>query len=219
MKMAPIWFPVECRFPLGKSFWSNEKIKSLSELLNIYYTSVGRNSALLICAAPDQRGLLTDEAVASLKEFGAAVKTIFGTDLAARMPVKASSVRAGDKEHGPEKAVDRNSKTWWAAKDGAADGWLEVSFPESREFNVIRIEEMATLGQRVQEHLVEVFNAETRTWKPVAKGTTIGYRRIHRFPMVKASGVRLRITKTLAPPMIKSFGVFVDKFSTDPQAE
>jgi alpha-L-fucosidase len=72
---------------------------------------------------------------------------------------------------------------------------------------------MISLGQRVAEYKVEAWDEATKGWRPVSQGTTIGYRKLDRFPKVRASKVRLTIVKTLACPTIKSFGVHLDTVS------
>ncbi|KAI4989570.1 hypothetical protein ZWY2020_036887 [Hordeum vulgare] len=78
------WVPPECDVTIRPGwFWhKNETAKTLSQLLNIYYTSVGRNCVLLLNAPPNTTGLVEDADIARLREFRAAVTRIFGTDLA-----------------------------------------------------------------------------------------------------------------------------------------
>ena len=67
---ANIWFPVECDIPMvGSWFWNENPPKSLAQLLDIYYVSVGRNSILLLNVAPNKQGLFSDESVKRLREF------------------------------------------------------------------------------------------------------------------------------------------------------
>ena len=70
-----------------------------------------------------------------------------------------------------------------------------------------------TLGQRIAKYKIEALIGEPGEWKAVAEGTTIGYRKLDRFPKVTASKVRLSIEKSLAAPLIRSFGVHLDEVS------
>src|SRR5205814_7683946 len=102
-----IWFPVECdTMMIGNWFWNGFPPKDLAALLNFYYTSVGRNSILLLNVAPDKRGLFSDESVKRLHEFHDALEKIFGTDLASRKTATASNVRGNDPSFGADKALD-----------------------------------------------------------------------------------------------------------------
>jgi alpha-L-fucosidase len=210
----PIWFPIECdTMMVGHWFWDGTPPRSLATLLNFYYTSVGRNSILLLNVAPDKEGRFSDDSVNRLQEFHHAVQTIFGTDYAAGKTAVASNVRGNDPAFGPDKTLDGNSKTYWATDDGVTNGWIEVNLGGEKQFNVIRTEEMIGLGQRVAEYKLEVWDDAAKDWKEVNHGYTIGYRKLDRFPTVKASRVRLTILKSRACPTIKSIGVHLDTIS------
>ena len=83
------WIPAEADFPLRDGwFWHpNDRPKLPADLVNRFFTSVGRNSAMDIGIAPDQRGLICDEDAAALKGFGDRIRAIFATNLAANAKV------------------------------------------------------------------------------------------------------------------------------------
>ena len=208
------WFPVECdTMMIGHWFWDGTPPKDLATLLNYYYTSVGRNSILLLNVAPDKRGQFSDESVTRLHEFHDALQKIFGTDFAAGKTAVASNVRGQDAAFGADKALDGDKNTYWATDDGVTKATLEVDLGGEQEFNVIRLEEMLTLGQRVAEYKIEASDDSGKSWKELNHGFTIGYRKLDRFPKVKASKVRLTILNARACPAIKSFGVHLDTIS------
>jgi len=208
------WFPVECdTMMIGHWFWDGTPPKDLPTLLNYYYTSVGRNSILLLNVAPDKRGLFSDESVTRLHEFHDALQKIFGTDFAAGKTAVASNVRGGDDTFGADKALDGDKNTYWATDDGVTNATLEVDLGAEQEFNVVRLEEMISLGQRVAEYKIEAWDDGAKDWKLLNHGYTIGYRKLDRFPKVKSSKVRLTILRARACPTIKSFGVHLDTVS------
>jgi alpha-L-fucosidase len=208
------WFPVECdTMMVGHWFWDGTPPKDLATLLNYYYTSVGRNSILLLNVAPDKRGLFSDDSVKRLHEFHDALQKIFGTDFAAGKTATASNVRGDDATFNAGKAVDGDNNTYWAADDGVTNATLEVDLGGEQEFNVVRLEEMLTLGQRVAEYKIEAWNDASKSWKELNHGYTIGYRKLDRFPKTKSSKVRLTILQARACPAIKSFGVHLDTIS------
>jgi alpha-L-fucosidase len=208
------WFPVECdTMMIGHWFWDGTPPKDLATLLNYYYTSVGRNSILLLNVAPDKRGQFSDESVNRLHEFHDALQKIFGTDFAAGKTAVASNVRGQDTAFGADKALDGDKNTYWATDDGVTNATLEVDLGGEQEFNVIRLEEMLTLGQRVAEYKIEAWDDGGKNWKELNHGFTIGYRKLDCFPKVKASKVRLTILNARACPAIKSFGVHLDTIS------
>src|SRR5579862_736720 len=211
---TPIWFPVECdTMMVGHWFWDGTPPKELPTLLNYYYTSVGRNSILLLNVAPDKRGLFSDESVQRLHEFHDALGKIFGRDFAAGKKATASNVRGNDPAFGADKALDDDKNTYWATDDGITNATLEVDLGGEQTFNVVRLEEMITLGQRVAEYKIEAWDDDSQNWKELNHGFTIGYRKLDRFPKTKSSRVRLTILRSLACPTIKSFGIHLDTVS------
>src|SRR5581483_7289032 len=134
--------------------WNDKPPLPLNKLLDIYYTSVGRASILLLNVAPDKRGQFSDESVARLHEFHDALQKIFGTDLAAGKKATASNVRGNDPTFGADKALDGDADTYWATDDGVTSASLEVDLGQEVPFNVVRTEEPIRLGQRVQEYKI-----------------------------------------------------------------
>jgi len=91
------------------------------------------------------------------------------------------------------------------------NAWLEVALGGEKTFNVIRAEEMILLGQRIAKYQVEAL--VDGQWKPISLGTTIGYRKLDRFPKVTASKVRLTILEARGCPALKSLAVHFDTVS------
>ena len=207
-----IWFPVECdTMMIGHWFWDGTPPVSLSALMNYYYTSVGRNSILLLNVAPNKEGLFSKESVQRLHEFREALDKIFGADLASGK-APASNIRGKDPAFGADKAFDNDKDTYWSTDDSVTNATIEVDLGSPKEFNVVRLEEDIRLSQRVAEYKLEVWD-DAKQWKEVNRGSTIGYRKLDRFPKVTASKVRLSILKSRACPVIRSFGVHLDTVS------
>lgn len=80
------WAPLEVDTPLYDHywFWSPEnarKLKSLSELMRIYYHSAGRGGVLLLNVSPNTDGLIPAADVQRLEEFGKEIDRRFGHPL------------------------------------------------------------------------------------------------------------------------------------------
>lgn len=75
------YLPPECDVPLRPGWFYHARedkyLRSVQELIRIYVASVGSGGYLNLGIAPDRRGLLHDNDVARLKEFGAARKRLF----------------------------------------------------------------------------------------------------------------------------------------------
>jgi len=202
-----VWYPAECDVSIRPGwFWhksQDDKVKSLEHLLDIYYKSVGRNSVLLLNVPPNDQGLFAEPDVKRLREFREFLDETFAVNLAEGKPVDASNV--GD-ESRASNAVDGNGNTYWAVDDNTTTASLEVNLCESVTFNVSLVQEYIALGQRVEEYCIEAWDGQT--WKQIAEGTTVGHKKLDRFPDVTASKVRLTIAKSQTPPLILAFGLY-----------
>ena len=80
------WIPAETDVSIRPGwFWresENDQVKSVNQLLKIYYESVGRNSLLLLNVPPDTRGHLHEVDSTRLMEFRSALDQIFDENLA-----------------------------------------------------------------------------------------------------------------------------------------
>jgi len=205
---GPNWVPGECDVSIRDSwFWhKDQQPKSVEQLLDIYFKSVGRNGVLLLNVPPDDRGLLADSDVERLRQFRRALDSIFKNDLAANKLATASNVRGGSSDFRAGRALDGILDTYWATDDSLVSGWIEVDLGKSEKFNLARLQEPIAMGQRVEAYHLEI--GDGQTWNTVARGTTIGYKKLDRFAAVTARRVRLVIDKSQACPLIAEFGLY-----------
>ncbi len=205
-----VWHPAECDVSIRPGWFyhasQDNKVKSLLHLLDIYYQSVGRNSVLLLNVPPDRRGLIHENDVRRLGELRKALDATFKVNLALAKPARASSIYGGLPKYAPDRAVDGKPDTFWITDGKQTTGWLEVDLGEPVTFNRSMVQEHIALGQRVEAYVLEAWDGQR--WKPVAKGTTIGHKKLDRFEDVTASRVRLRILRARGNPTVREFGLF-----------
>ena len=185
----------------------DDKVKSLGQLLDNYYASVGMNGVYMLNIPPDRRGLMHENDAARLREFRRVIEATFANDLARGRPATASNVRGKAAAYGPDKALDGNKETYWATDDGVLAASLEVDLGEPVLFSRAMIQEDIRLGQRVKAFAVEAWDGQA--WKELGRGQTIGHKRLLRFPAVKAQKVRLKIEDARACPTISAFGLYL----------
>jgi len=206
---SEVWYPAECDVSIRPGwFWhkqQDDKVKSLDHLLDIYYRSVGRNSGLLLNVPPNDKGLFGDLDIQRLKEWRAVLDETFATDFAAGKTAAASNVRNGGHAFAAANALDGDIETYWATDDGTLTASLEVDLGAPATFNVTRVQEYIPLGERVRGYTIEAW--QDGAWKEIVKGTTIGHKKLERFPEVTTPKVRLTITDARACPMIAGFGL------------
>jgi alpha-L-fucosidase len=143
--------------------------------------------------------------IARLMEFKKARDEAFRTNLA-NGQVTASNVRGAGKEYSAEKVLDGRSDTCWATDDGVTKASLEIDFGREIEFNRFVAQENIALGQRVKSFSVRIWKGEH--YETIAQQTTIGYKRILMFPVVRTRKLQLVIEDSKASPMITNVEVF-----------
>ena len=162
------WYPSEVDVSIRPGWFYHQQednqVKSLKHLTDIYFKSVGYNSVLLLNIPPDQRGRISDADVNRLKEFADYRKEIF-TDNRVKGGLKAWTARPGDTR-------------------------VYQLKPKS-EINVVMLREDISKGQRMEAFTVEALTADG--WKEIAKGTTVGYKRLIRIPAVEARQLRVKV--------------------------
>lgn len=213
VKGANTWAAAETDVSIRPGwFWresENSRVKSLQHLLKIYYESVGRNSLLLLNVPPDTRGLIHEVDSARLMEFRAALDEIFSVDLAAGAEIEAENVRGGARRFSAKNLLHHDYDRYWAVDDDVTKVSLVVTLPEQRTFNRVQLQEYIPLGQRVSAFSIEALD-EDGIWQPIARETTIGYKRIVHVPTTTTTAVRVNIEESEACPVLNGFALFMD---------
>jgi alpha-L-fucosidase len=208
-----VWWPAECDVSIRPGWFyhasQDKQVKSLAQLLDIYYQSVGRNSVLLLNIPPDRRGLIHENDARRLQELRQVLDETFKVNLARGKAAKATSVRDANSAYAAEKAVDGDSATCWAAGDDAPAPSLEIDLGAAVTFNRSMVQEHIALGQRIEAYALAAWDGQS--WRTFAQGTTVGYKKLDRFPEVTASRVRLTILKSRAFPAVQEIGLFQER--------
>jgi alpha-L-fucosidase len=204
------WVPAECDVSIRPGWFyhaaEDDKVKTLEQLLDIYFGSVGRNGLMLLNIPPDQRGLIHETDTQRLLAFRGLLDRIFAEDIAAGASVKASTVRKEMAVYQPSHLVDGDPETIWTTDDGVVSAELEMDLPQEKSFNVIMLQEYIKQGQRIKSFDVEAWT--DGQWQQIASGTTIGYKRLLRIEPVVTQKLRLRILNATDCPILCRFGLF-----------
>ncbi len=194
-------------------FWGNSKNtpKSITELGNMYFNTVGHNATLLLNVPPNDRGEVDDAILNRVAEFGDNIKETFRTNLATgeNASVKASQVRGNDIDYGPGKTIDGDDATYWTTDNGTNEGSLIIDLGETKRFDVVSIEEAIQNGQRIESYTVEYRNGDSDTWHKMESGETIGAKRLVRTSPVRATEIKITVSTAEGKvPMISEVGVY-----------
>ena len=204
------WIPAEVDVSIRPGWFYHVKedslVKSPEKLLEIYLTSVGRGSTLLLNVPPDRRGLIHENDVQALMQWRALLDETFKTNLARNARTTASTHRGGSKIYSPANLTDNNPETYWATNDNEIISSVELELDKPQEVKYVLLQEYIKLGQRVRSFTIEVWSGDR--WLPVAEATTIGYKRIVKLEPVQTDKIRISFRDSKACPLISNVEIF-----------
>ena len=181
----------------------NAKVRSVKELTDIYFRSVGGNCTLLLNLPPDTDGLLNDIDVERLEKLGANLKEYFAVNLMADASVSADK---DDGIHTADNVINDDGETFYKTEDGENTAVIIVELPASRKVRILEIKEDIRFSQRIESFTVECQHG--KTWKELYKGTTIGYKKLVRFRPVTTNAIRITINDSRISPVISHIALY-----------
>ncbi len=201
------WFPAEVNEPILYGwFWHPRKhVRTAADLIDIYYSSVGRNGNMLLNLSPDTRGLIPDNQLAHLRLMAQVVDETFARNLAAGGKLTADT---SNNANSPSLALDGNLDTWWEAAPGQKTATLTLKLPKAVTVDVVSLQEAVDRrGQRIESFSVDIWDGAN--WKTMDEQTTVGHKRLLRWNSpVTTDQVRIRITGARLEPTLAEVGLF-----------
>ena len=177
------WYPSEVDVSIRPGWFyhadQDERVRSLANLVNIYYQSVGCNSVLLLNIPPDKRGLIHEIDVQRIKELSDYINKTFANNYL------------------------ENGNQMWQAEPGQSK---EYNVKKGAMVNTFLIQEDIAQGQRVEDFLVEVYS--NGAWQYATEGTTVGYKRLLRFSDCQPEKIRVTIRGARATANISNVGLY-----------
>jgi alpha-L-fucosidase len=175
-RAGTVWRPGETDVSIRPGWFyhpaEDARVRSVDNLVELFFTSVGRNSKLLLNVPPTPEGLFHATDVERLLGMRTRLDAIFQTDL---VP--------------PGVAVDRPATA-------TTPRTIEWDLRRSVLVSVIDVREHIARGQSVGRFTIEVEN-DGDGWGPIASGTTIGYRRLIKVSEQAVRRVRLTVLDAL----------------------
>lgn len=177
------WYPSEVDVSIRPGWFyhadQDERVRSLANLVNIYYQSVGCNSVLLLNIPPDKRGLIHETDVQRIKELSDYINKTFANNYV------------------------ENGNKMWQAESGQSK---EYNVKKGATVNTFLIQEDIAQGQRVEDFLVEVYS--NGAWQYATEGTTVGYKRLLRFSDCQPEKIRVTVRGARAIANISNIGLY-----------
>lgn len=208
------WTVPECDGRITSGwFWGTNKCtpKTVAQLANMYFDSVGHNATMLLNVPPNNKGTVDQPILNRITEFGQNVEESFRTNLAKAegTTIVASDVRGNDAAFKPGNVVDGNDATYWTTNDGTTSGSLTIKWNTAKKFDVVSIEEAIQKGQHINSYKVEYKASDDAQWQTLKSGVTVGAKRLVRTAPVAATQVKITVGTTDGKvPMLSEVGVY-----------
>ncbi len=166
----------------------NQGVRSADDVFDLYERCIGGNINLLLNVPPNREGRFSDEDVRVLREVGKRIRETYDTNLL-------------EDAKGEKALLDGDEDTYVLAKEG--QGSYEITLPKSTIINRFVLQEaIHEKSQRVEKHALDAWINDQ--WQQVAEATTVGYKRILRFPDINTTKLRLRIIEGRSNPSVSA---------------
>ncbi len=205
------WIPAEVDVSIRPGWFYHKRedhqLKSVAQLTDIYYRSVGHNANLLLNFPINLDGKIP--ALDSLRatEWHKVILNDFKDNI-----LKNAEVRV-DNERGhkfkAENVIDDNWDTYWATEDDYNFGTISFTFDKPVKMNRVVLQEYIPLGQRVKEFYMEgELNGKWFKINPLDTLSTIGYKRIVRFNTVELDKLIIYFEESRGPLCINNIEAY-----------
>ena len=212
MKDGDKWLPGECDVSIRPGWFyhhrEDHQVRTVPNLVDLYYRSVGHNANFLLNFPVALSGQIHPTDSARAVEWYHTIQAELKDNLLAGVKPKASDTRGSN-----YKAVNVTDDSWdsyWATPDGVPTGTLTFPLPAGTQLNRVMIQEYIPLGQRVCAFAIEV--EKEGVWSPVETSdtlSTVGYKRIVRFKTTQADALRISFTEAKGPLCINNVEAFL----------
>lgn len=203
-----IWYPAEVDVSIRPGWFYHKEddhaVKSPYKLIDIYYNSVGLNDVLLLNVPPDKRGLITKYDIQSLKGMRHILDETFKNNLIHNAKATSLSEKKGNEA---KYILDDDLNTFWTTKDTLSTASVEIDLGNEKTFDRAMLQENILCGQRIEKFHLESWNGQQ--WGKIAQATTIGFKRLLRFPAVTTDKVKIVIDQCRTNPTLSTFGLYM----------
>jgi alpha-L-fucosidase len=174
-----VWRPAEVDVSIRPGWFyhpaEDARVRSVENLVNLYFTSVGRNGKLLLNVPPTPEGLIHAVDVERLTGMRQELDRIFDDELTMKFERREFAIT------------------------GARSATHTARFRQASSVRVIRLEEDIRRGQNVAAYRVEGAG-DDGVWKELSRGTTIGYTKLDRIAPSAVRSIRVTIDDAIGAP-------------------
>ena len=189
------WLPAEVDVSIRPGWFYHEsedgQVKTVEQLMELYYNSVGHNANLLLNFPVNKEGRIPSIDSANAVNWYQKLQKDFSNNLLKNCKVTASDTRSP--RFKANHVLSDEYTHYWATHDGVKQAELVFEFPQTTELNRLMLQEYVPLGQNVEHFTLD--RCINGKWLPIETDeelTTIGYKRLVRFETVRMEKLRIR---------------------------
>lgn len=202
-----IWYPAEVNTSIRPGWFYHEEeddqVRSLEELIRIYYNSVGGNAMFLLNIPPTKDGLIHENDLKRLQEIGTYLENAFQTNIMDKAIISADSAMKGFEI---ENVRTDNYQSFYRTEDEVITSTIDICWNEKQIINHLVLKENIMCSQRIERYIVEM--EQDGEYKTVYEGTVVGYKRIVRFECIQTDKLRIQILDARVAPTLSFVGVY-----------
>lgn len=207
-----IWYPAEVDLSIRPGWFyheeEDERVRSSDNLFEIYKTSVGKNTTLLLNVPPMPSGKIHENDKKTLKELGEKIANLYENNYIKFAHIKTSSnaLNISKKEFMDSQIGDKYLQ--FSKEDD--EPTIELNWEKPVLINTIILGEYIPNGQLIDSCTIE-FKTNGKWVEPIIV-ESIGYRRIISFSEIEVEAIRINITSYRDAPNLNYISTTYDKF-------
>jgi alpha-L-fucosidase len=203
-----VWRPAECDVSIRPGWFhhdtENDQVRSVENLVELYFQSAGRNGTLLLNIPPNRDGLFHSVDVERVATWRKTLDSLFSKNFAHSATVTANSSQPA---HPAAHLIDSNPDSYWTPFNTHAPHTIEFRWKEPQSIGIVQLKEAITFGQFITGYQVE-FETASGEWKTVSTGTTIGHQKLDRIAAATTCAARVTLTTALSQPSLSAVGFY-----------
>ena len=205
------WIPAEVDVSIRPGWFYHKRedhqVKSVAQLTDIYYRSVGHNANLLLNFPINLDGKIPALDSLQATEWHEVIVNDFKDNILKNAEVRVDNERG--RKFKAENVIDNDWNTYWATDDDYNFGTISFSFDKPVKMNRVVLQEYIPLGQRVSDFYMECeLNGKWFKINPLDTLSTIGYKRIVRFNTVELDKLIIYFEESRGPLCINNIEAY-----------
>lgn len=191
------WYPAQADTSIRPGWFyhpgEDYLVKTSSQLFDTWFSTTGGNAQLLLNIPPAPNGLIHKNDIKALKALRKRIDAIYDENI-------MSGAR------GEAATIDGDQDTYWLGPQGAGDAVLEYDLGAPKTFDIAMLQEHIASGQRIESFVLEAHI--DGAWKEIARGTTVGYKKLFKFDSITARFIRVQFQQYRVAPTLAEFALY-----------